>query len=357
MNFALTPEQTLLQEQIGKLLAEHCTHERLQAQINGDADHDRQLWSALVAMGLPGLLAPEAYDGSELTLVEAALASEMLGRSGAPAPLFGHWLATLAIGASANEALKAEWLPALASGERRATVALADGEGRWAPEQWGLRLTDGTLSGRTSFVPNAAGADVVVVGLHGGGLALVQVGPQVAVRKLEAVDRTRPLYDLSFEAAPAEALGGADAGRRVYDAALALIAADGFGGASRALEMTLDYVKQREQFGVVIGRFQAVKHQIANIALSVEPTRALYWYAAFAQDHRPEDASKTAALAKSHITDVALQAARDCVELHGGVGYTWEYDLHIWLKRAMANYAWGGPPEGHRQTYAKAVGW
>jgi alkylation response protein AidB-like acyl-CoA dehydrogenase len=357
MKFALTPEQSLLQDQVGRLLADHCAHERLQAQINGEADHDAALWAALVEMGLCALLVPEEFDGAGLTLVEAALAAEMLGRAGAAAPLFGQWLATLAIGLSEDAALKAEWLPHLAMGERRATVALGEGEGRWAPDQWTARLVDGTLTGAAAYVPNAAGADAFVVGVEGGGLALVPAGPQVQIQPLEGVDRTRRLYQVRFEAAPAHRIGGAPSARRVLDAALALIAADGFGGASRALEMTLDYVKQREQFGSVIGRFQAVKHQLANVALSVEPTRALYWYAAFAQDHRPDDAARAAALAKAHICDVALQAARDCVELHGGVGYTWEYDLHVWLKRAMANYAWGGAPEVHRLAYAEAAGW
>ncbi len=357
MNFALSPEQQMLQDQVKRLLADHCTHERLQAQIGGEADHDAALWAALVEMGLPALLIAEEHGGAGLSLVEAGLVAEALGHAGAPAPLFGHWLATLAVGLSDDEALKAEVLPPMAAGELRATVALGEGDRRWAPGQWTCRLDGGALTGTASYVPNAEGAELIVVGIEGGGLTLVEPGEGTQVRRLEAIDRTRPLYEVTFDAAKARRLGGESAGRRVHDAALALLAADGFGGASHALEMTLDYLKQREQFGTVIGRFQAVKHQIANVALEIEPARALYWYAVFAFDHRTDDASRMAALAKAHIAEVAVQALRDCVELHGGVGYTWEYDLHIWLKRAMANYAWGGAPDVHRLAYADLAGW
>ena len=134
-------------------------------------------------------------------------------------------------------------------------------------------------------------------------------------------------------------------------------AADAFGGASRLVEASVEYARTREQFGVVIGQFQALKHQLANMALEVEPTRGLYWYAAHAFDHVPDEAERSAALAKAHVTDVFMQVARDAVEAHGGLGFTWECDVQIWYKRAMFDRAFLGTPEMHRERSVALAGW
>ena len=141
------------------------------------------------------------------------------------------------------------------------------------------------------------------------------------------------------------------------DAALVLLAADAFGGATRLVEMSVEYAKTREQFGVTIGHFQALKHQLANMAVDVEPARGLYWYAAHAQDHVPDQAERSAAIAKAHITDRYLQVARDAVEAHGGIGFTWECDVQIWFKRAMFDRAYLGSPALHRERSAQLAGW
>lgn len=356
MNFSLSELQAMLQDQAVRVFADHCTHDRLQASIDGDAAFDAVLWDALKDLGLPGLMIPEAHGGSGLGLVEAALIAEAAGYAGAAAPLFGHWLATVALGWG-DPLSTGAWLDALASGDQLATVALGEGGEAWGPESWTLTSMNGRLSGTKRFVPNAADAAVIVVGLEGGALGLVETGGSgVTITPVEGVDRTRRLYDVVFEGAAVTPIPGAEGGR-LRDAALVLLAADAFGGAERALAMALDYDKQREQFGVVIARFQAVKHQLANVALQVDPCRGLYWYAAYAFDHAPAEAEAMAALAKAHITDRFLQAVRDATELHGGIGYTWEYDLHIWLKRAMADYAWGGSPSAHRLRYADLAGW
>jgi alkylation response protein AidB-like acyl-CoA dehydrogenase len=143
----------------------------------------------------------------------------------------------------------------------------------------------------------------------------------------------------------------------VRDAALVLLAADAFGGASRLVEASVEYARTREQFGVVIGQFQALKHQLADMALEVEPARGLYWYAAHAFDHVPEEAERSAALAKAHVTDVFMQVARDAVEAHGGLGFTWECDVQIWFKRAMFDRAFLGSPSLHRERAATLAGW
>ena len=141
------------------------------------------------------------------------------------------------------------------------------------------------------------------------------------------------------------------------DVALVLLAADAFGGASRCVDMCVEYAKTREQFGVTIGHFQGLKHQLANMAVEVEPSRALYWYAAYAYDHEPDESERSAALAKAHVTDRFMQVARDSVEAHGGIGFTWECDVQIWFKRAMFDRAFLGAPSVHRERAAVLAGW
>jgi alkylation response protein AidB-like acyl-CoA dehydrogenase len=151
--------------------------------------------------------------------------------------------------------------------------------------------------------------------------------------------------------------GGGEAACRVRDVGLVLLAADAFGGASRLVEMSVEYAKTRVQFDVPIGQFQAVKHKLADMATDVEPARGLYWYAAHAIDRLPAESERAAALAKAHLTDRYLQVAREAVEVHGGIGFTWECDVQIWFKRAMFDRAYLGPPEGHRDRAAALAGW
>ena len=169
------------------------------------------------------------------------------------------------------------------------------------------------------------------------------------------LDRGRPLATLDFDGAPGEILPGADA-ERLVDAASVLLAADAFGAAHQLVRTTAAYVSTRQQFGQPLAQFQAVKHQLANMALEVDPTRGLWWYAAHAFDHAPSEAPRAAALAKAHITERAQQVARDAVEAHGGIGFTWECDVQIWFKRVMFDRLWLGAPELHRERFARARG-
>ena len=241
-------------------------------------------------------------------------------------------------------------------GEALGTVALAEGDGRWQPEQWQVAGGD-AISGTKHFVLGAEAADLFVVGTAGGGLALVEKGSPLAIEPFVGVDRARRMASVQFSGAVAETLPGADAAARLRDAALVLLAADCFGSCKRLLDMAVEYAKTREQFGVTIGHFQALKHQLANMAVDIEPARGLFWYAAHAFDHVPEDAPRFAALAKSHITDRSMQIARDVVEAHGGIGITWECDVHIWFKRVMLDRAYLGTPSVHRERAADLAGW
>ena len=181
--------------------------------------------------------------------------------------------------------------------------------------------------------------------------ALTGVTPQ------DALDRTRTLSRVDLAGAPAELLPeGAGAAGRLRDAACVLLAADAFGASWKLIEMTVEYTLTREQFGTPLAQFQGVKHQLANLAAETEPMRGLFWYAGHAFDHLPDEAEQAAAVAKAHVTDRAVRVGRDTIELHGGIGFTWECDVQIWVKRAMFDRSWLGSPRVYRGRVAELGG-
>jgi alkylation response protein AidB-like acyl-CoA dehydrogenase len=356
MDFALSDEQELLQETVRGFVAKECPAQTVRAVFDGERHAVPALWKGLAEMGIAGLVVPEAQGGAGLELLDLALVAEELGRGAVPVPFLGHALASLAIARGGSAVQQAKWLPRLAAGELRASVALAEPGGAWLPEQWSSELAQGRVSGRKSFAPETDGAALFVVGCRGGRLALVEAGPGLIATPEATLDRGRPLASLALEAAAAEPLAGFD-GARLVDAACVLLAADAFGAAHALVRATAAYVQTRQQFGQTLAQFQAVKHQLANMALDVDPTRGLWWYAAPAFDHLPADAPRAAALAKAHITELAQQVARDALEAHGGIGFTWECDVHLWFKRVMFDRLWMGLPEIHRERLARIEGW
>lgn len=408
MDFGLSDEQQILQQTVARLLENECPISRVRDLYEGEEPYDPGAWKALVDLGVAGLLVPEEHGGAGLGLVDLALVAEVLGRAATPVPFLGHAMATVAVLEGGSEAQRARWLPKLASGEVRGAVAWAEegarpGAARWEPETWSLRPErpgargdraagaagaatepppsraadtkhsgaarsgaeapgpggEATVSGTKAWAPAAAGADLLVVGAVGGELLLMEGGaPGVTTEPVDDLDRTRRLDRVVLEGAPCELLAaGVRAARRARDAGLALLAADAFGGASHLLELSLDYAQTRVQFGVPVASFQAVKHRLADMAVEVEPARALYWYAAHAWDALPDEAERAAALAKAHLGDVFAGVARDAVEIHGGLGFTWECDVQLWLKRALFDRAFLGSPAHHRERAARLAGW
>jgi alkylation response protein AidB-like acyl-CoA dehydrogenase len=357
MDFDLSEEQEMLQATVRSYAENECPPQTVRAVFDGDRSGEPGLWKGLAEMGVAGLVVPEAYGGAGLELLDLALVSEELGRAAVPGPFLGHALASLAIRLGGSEAQKERWLPLLASGEGVGSVAWAE-EGRgFEPSALETRLSGGKLSGRKSLVPGAAEAGVFVVLTADGTLAITEASADgVALHPMPSIDRGRPLADVHFEATPAEELPGRVADR-VRDAGLVLLAADAFGAGHHLIRMAVDYANTRQQFGQPIAQFQGVKHQLANMAVDVDPTRGLWWFAAHAFDHEPEQAERAAALAKAHITDRALQAARDAVEIHGGLGFTWECDVQLWFKRTLFDRLWLGSPEVHRERLATLGGW
>ncbi|MGE0047287.1 MAG: acyl-CoA dehydrogenase family protein, partial [Hyphomonadaceae bacterium] len=313
---------------------------------------DRELWNGLSGLGLMGILA-DAGEGLNLGLLTLAVAADKLASRGAAAPVVENAVAAWALGEH-----RAEWASRIMSGETIAALAIGEDGGAWSPAQW--RLNGGNLiSGEKKNVLFGAEADILVVGLEGGDLGVVEAkAAGVTINRCAAVDLTRPMANVRFEDVAVERLtstpGKAD---RLYDALLITSAIDAYGAASRAAEMAVEYAKVREQFGRPIGAFQALKHQLADMTIDIAPTRSLCWYAAHLWDLDSPDASRMASVAKAHVTDVAVKTARMAVEANGGVGYTWTFPLHIFLKRAMADRVMYGLPSTHRARAAQLASW
>ena len=323
----------------------------------GAAQFNADLWRSLAELGLPQLIVPEDYGGLGLGMIDLAIVAEQLGTYAAPVPFLGHALATLAVSLVGSEAQKARWLPGLAAEDILGTIALGEGDGVWLPSEWKLELVDGLLSGVKTLVPNGAEADLIVVGVVGG-LAVVEKNDASHFSRLDSADRTRPVDTVTFVDAPAEKLDGDNlAVDRVIDAAAVLIAADAFGGAEHCVKMSVDYAKVREQDGQPVAAFQGLRYQMVEMALSTEPARGLYWYAAHAWDALPDKARHAAAQAKAHLADMFLQVTRETAEAHGRIGFTWEHDTHFYMKRAIFDWAWLGSPERHRLRAADLAGW
>jgi alkylation response protein AidB-like acyl-CoA dehydrogenase len=357
MNFGLSEEQTMLQETIRGFVENECPLARLRELFDGESDFDPALWRGLAEMGVAGLTVPEQYGGAEMELLELALVAEILGAGAVPSPFFGHSLASIAITLGGDDAQKERWLPGMASGETIATVALGEAKECWDPADWQADVKDGRLTATKTYVTGAEVAEWIVVGLAGGRLAVVKRDAAgVKIEPVDSADRTRRSATVTFENAAAELLA-LPVAERVRDAGLILLAADALGGAWKLVEFSTDYAKTREQFGQKIAEFQVVKHQLANMAVEVEPGRALLWFAAHAFDHVKDEAEHAAAMAKSHITDRYTQVSRDAVEIYGGIGLTWECEVHMWLKRALFDRAWLGLPQVHRERAAKLSGW
>lgn len=355
MRFDLDEQQRAFQDAISDYLRAECPINRALEPFE-DGEADLAVWCGLMELGIGGMLVPEAYGGLGLGLLDLAVVAELVGRHAVPGPFFEHALATLAIALAASPEQKEKWLPGLASGALRATVALAETKGQWLADGWTL---DGErLFGRKQYVLHPEGADIMVVGLKGGALGVVRCSdPGIALTLLPSTDAGRQLAHVDFDGVRCERLAET-LGARVVDAGLILLAADAFGGASQAVHLAVEYSKEREQFGQPIGAFQAVKHQLADMALMVEPCQGLYWFAAHQFDSASsEDAAKAAALAKAHISEVYPKIARRMIEAHGGIGYTWEYGAHIWLKRALFDQAYLGMPQDHRVRIATLHGW
>jgi alkylation response protein AidB-like acyl-CoA dehydrogenase len=350
MNFDFSDDQKQLRDQARKFLAEKCSPKAVRVVLDGKADYDRELWKGLAGMGFLGVAIPEEYGGAGAGHLELCVIAEEMGRALAPVPFSSTvYLAAEALLLAGSDAQKQKWLPKIASGEAIGTLALFEGKGSLSPEGIKLDATGGVLNGMKKPVADGAIADFAIVAARTGSsgrdsdisLFLADMtGGGVEARALTNLDPTRGQAELTFKNGAAEPLGRAGDGfgitARLLDRAAVLVAFEQLGGADRALEMGRDYALDRIAFGRPIGSFQAIKHMLADMYVSATLARSNCYYGAWALSTNAAELPEAAASARISATQAFQHCAKNNIQVHGGMGFTWEFDCHMYYRRANA---------------------
>jgi alkylation response protein AidB-like acyl-CoA dehydrogenase len=350
MNFEFSDDQKQLREQARRYLAEHSPSKAVRAVLEGKAPYDKSLWKGLAEMGFLGVAIPEEFGGAGAGHLELCVIAEEMGRVLAPVPFSSTiYLATEAIMLAGSDEQKARWLPKIASGEAIGTLALFEGAGNPSPKRINVSGSQGTVSGTKLPVPDGAVADFAIVAARTGstgretdiGLFIVDLnGAGVTRRPLANIDQAHGQAEIVFDKCKAEPLGAATEGwsilTRVLDRAAVLMAFEQVGGADRALEMGRDYALDRIAFGRQIGSFQAVKHLLADMYVSATLARSNCYYGAWALSTDAAELPEAAAGARISATQAFQHCAKNNNQVHGGMGFTWEFDCHLYYRRANA---------------------
>lgn len=359
MEFALSEEQRMLQDSIGRFLEQQSPLDQVRVAAENDEFVPRDLWRGICELAVPGALVPEAFGGMGLGILDAAIIYEMMGRYVAPVPFVGtSVMAPIALTLAGSEAQKQNLLPKIAVGEVIAGVGITERVG--ARENAGVDARGGKLTGKALFVIDWSKADIYIVADRDNGLHLVAPdAPGLSRQALKTIDKTRSVGELVFDNVVSEPLPGANADvvARMLDAGRVMLAADTLGAGQMMIEKAVVYAGERKQFGRVIGSFQAVKHMCAEMAAALEPSRSLVWYAGHALDEVPDDARLMACHAKGHLSEVGRFVARTATEVHGGMGFTDLLGLHYWFKRIGLDRQLLGGPEQVRLEAARLQGW
>jgi alkylation response protein AidB-like acyl-CoA dehydrogenase len=374
MNFALDDEQQRLRDTARAFLATHSSSAAVRAAMTTERGFDPALWQRLGAeLGWPAVIVPEEHGGLGLGQIELMVLMEAMGAALLCAPFFSTvCLAANALVVGGTPAQRAEWLPGIAAGETTATVAHAEADGRWDAD--GIAATarvvggEVVLSGVKSFVVDGHTADLLVIAARAPGsharegvqLFVVPAStPGVGRRVLATMDQTRRLAEITLDdvRVPKTAALGDGAGWEILattlDLATVALAAEQVGGAERCLDLAVAYAGERRQFGRPIGSFQAIKHKCADMLMRVEAARSATYYAACTADERSPELTVAASLAKAYCSDTYFQCAADSLQIHGGVGFTWEYDVHLYFKRAKSSESLLGDATHHRERIAR----
>ena len=355
MNFDFNDEQQAIKQAAREMLASRYPMSEVRRLADDERGFTDEQWSQLVELGWPGISISERWGGQGLGMVELVILQEELGYALAPTPLLSNACAGLVLQETGDDGQRERWLAPLAAGERRGTFAALDEDSAHSmcPS---LEARDGRLTGARLAVPDAASADLLVVNGRDG-WHVVESGAQgLAITPTPGLDPTRKLFRVSFDSTPAERLAGDEERAPLVGAAMAAaLAAESTGVAQRAMEMAVQHAKERKQFDHPIGAYQAVSHRCAQMLLEVEGARSTSYYAAWALDHEPESAPLAASMAKAYASDAGWRVASSALQVHGGIGFTWEHDLHFFLKRAKANAHAFGDARWHRSRVAELV--
>jgi alkylation response protein AidB-like acyl-CoA dehydrogenase len=373
MDFGISEEQEQLKTSAREFLTGECPTTFVRKVMASEDGAAAELYAHIARLGWNGLIVPEKFRGAGLAMLDMAVLLDEQGYAAMPGPfLFSSMLAASALKEFGTDELQRKWLPALAEGKAIGTLAIAEEDDGIEPSSISTRSRahggEFIISGRKMFVPYANVADFIIVAARCGErrdevtfFAVDSKSAGVEVKVLKSLDLTRRVCSVELKdvrvKSSAELQGGIGAYRRMIDIASVAVAADSLGGAQRALEMAVEYSKVREQFGKPIGSFQALKHAAAEIVSELEPARSLLWYAAYALDAEPKHASRAAAMAKARLSEVYSRTTDRAVLMHGGIGFTWEHDIHLWFKRSRFNESYFGSPSYHRERVAQLGGY
>jgi alkylation response protein AidB-like acyl-CoA dehydrogenase len=370
VNFGFSEEQEELRKAVRRFLDDKSPSTEVRRLMETTEGYDPAVWSQMAnQLGLQALAIPEAYGGAGFGYVELVVVLEEMGRTLLCAPFFSTVaLAANALLSSGDEAAKGEYLPGIASGDTIATLAFTEESGRW--ELDGITMEakpagDGwVLDGTKSYVLDGHTANLILVAARtANGLSLFAVAGDadgLTRTALSTMDQTRKQAKLTFAATPARLIGE-DGGAgpvlsKTLDLAAVALAAEQVGGAQRVLDMSVDYAKTRIQFGRPIGSFQAIKHKCADMLLEVESAKSAAYYAGWAAAEDNDELPVTACLAKAYCSEAYFHAAAENIQIHGGIGFTWEHDAHLYFKRAKSSELILGDPSYHRELLAQRIG-
>ena len=370
MQFAFTEEQEQLRGFVRQFLEEKSPEAQVRAVMETESGYDEAVWSQMAEqMGLQGLAIPEEYGGQGFGWVELGIVLEEMGRALLCAPFFSTAvLATSALLHAGDADAASEYLPAIASGELIATVAFTEENGAW--DETGVTATatkDGDawkLDGAKHYVLDGHIAGLLIVAARtDAGVSLFAVDGDAAGltrTQLSTMDQTRRQAKIELSAAPGRLIGTDGQGWATLSAMLERaavgLAAEQVGGAELAMEMAVEYAKDRKQFGRPIGSFQAIKHKCADMLLEVESAKSAAYYAAWCAAQSNDELPAMASLAKSYCSEAFFRAASENIQIHGGIGFTWEHPAHLYFKRAKSSELLFGNPTYHRALLADQIG-
>jgi alkylation response protein AidB-like acyl-CoA dehydrogenase len=354
MQFGLSESQEFLRDSARKFFAGECPSAQVRRLMETDTAYDAALWSKLAKQGYTGIIYPEKFGGVGLGKVELILLMEEAGRALLPGPFFS----TVALAGSVFDALgtteqKEKYLAPICRGEARSTLAMLEASASWDPADVHISATNGQLTGEKLFVPDAAVADTIIVVAGNGVFVADTKALGIKITPMLSMDLTRRLYSVQFSATPVERLGDKSALVSALDVATVALAAELVGGMQRTLDIAVEYAKTRKQFGKPIGMFQAVQHQCADMYLETESARSAAHYAAWALEENAPDAPAAVSIAKMYASDASRTVGNRGIQVHGGMGFTWENDIHLYYRRAKASETAFGDATFHRERIAR----
>ena len=354
MQFGLNESQEFLRDSARKFFSGECPITEVRRLMETDTAYDASLWAKLAEQGYTGIIFPEEFGGVGLGLVELILLMEEADRALLPGPFFSTVvMAGSLLQITGTKEQKRKYLEPICRGGVRATVAFFEAAGSWDLADVRLTEVNGRLRGEKLFVPDAGIADWILVIARNGVFLVDSKAPGIQVAPMHGMDLTRKLYCVQFDNTPAEKLGETTGLSRPRAIATAALAAEMVGGMQRTLDITVEYAKTRKQFGKPIGVFQAVQHQCADIYLETESARSAVYYAAWALEHHAPDAAAAVSIAKLYASDASRTVGNRGIQVHGGMGFTWENDLHLYYRRAKASETMFGDATFHRERLAR----